>query len=154
MTDTLADARDDVMANLKSGGRCPCCGQHAQMYKRRVSRETADFLARLVALWLQEPRWYHTREVRPSGVKASTDASHLVHWGLLETTFADRLARLRGNYRPTEKGVAFVQKRILVPAYALIFDNNVLEWATEQVSIDDALKVPFNLKTILGDTTK
>ncbi|MHC4711986.1 MAG: hypothetical protein ACYTAN_01770 [Planctomycetota bacterium] len=123
--------------------RCPCCQRAARIYTRALTSEMAVFLVRLAVRFRRERRFYHTREVLADpGGKASTDACYLVHFGLVEQD------ERQGWYRPTPRGLDFVDGRELPPRAVTLFDNHVRDFATERVDIKAALGTGFDLDEV------
>ena len=76
---TVVEARILLRDSAGKGTKCPCCGRIVKIYKRRFHAEMGRFLVALVKAYKQHARFYSTRELLPSSVKAATDAAYLVH---------------------------------------------------------------------------
>lgn len=128
---TVEEARDYVITHRDGGVSCPVCERLVHVRQRTIHRAMAEFLAALLPHYDQHPgRFVHSREVIPDAEKASTDASYLVHWGLVER-------RGRGMYRATASGVAWVREPgRTVPRYAAISNNRVLGWSGTMIYQD------------------
>lgn len=147
----LLEAKSWLERHKQKGAVCPCCGQYAKVYPRKLHSEMAAFLCRLVRAYQQEPRWYHIREIRPSKVaKASTDGAYLKHWGLLESRDAKPDGTKGGSYKPTELGVKFALGRARVRSHVYLYDNEVCGWSDETVDIDDALASKFSRAELMA----
>jgi hypothetical protein len=127
---TLAQAQQSMLRGAEGGIECECCHGYVKVYKRRIHREMALFLMRLVEAWEKEPRWYHTRDFNPTPPKSSTDASYLVHWGLVECREGEA-----GWYRPTEAGIEYAHGRLKVPSWIRMLNNVLLEKSAEMTGI-------------------
>ncbi len=143
--DTLEESIEYVSEVLGSSAseECPCCGQIVKLYPRKLHDRMAAFLCALVRIWKAEKdnAWIHIRRIN-TGEKASTDASYLVHWGLVE--------RESGMYRPTKKGVRFAMGKIRVPSHAMVYNRKYcLGFSGTRISIKDALGEKFDLDELL-----
>jgi len=148
----LEDARRHVREGLDKGVTCPCCGQLAKRYRRWIHAEVAIFLIKLVKAYRKDPRYYHAKELIDAKGKHSTDASYTQHWGLVTKANAEADGRKGGFYKPTQRGIDFVLGRIAVPAHAVIYDNRVEEWATNNVSIRDSLGKKFKYEELMVES--
>ena len=139
----LKEARDYVDARARDGVECPCCRHFVKVYRRKLHREMATFLIHLVRQYRRTGEWTHVRDLDAAGTrKSSTDASYLVHWGLLER-------RGRGEYRPTEEGIDFVMDRIEVSRWVELRNNEPQDFSSETVSVVNALGSPFDYKALM-----
>jgi len=147
----LDDARADLNARLTAGETldCPCCGQLCRVYRRRLHAEMALNLLRLVVEHTKRGAgaFLHVREFVRGGAqagKASTDASYLVHWGLIE-----RKPEHRGAYRPTSDGIAFVRGELAVPSHVSIYDNRRVGQSRRLITIRDAFGRRFDYDELM-----
>ena len=140
-------ARDELTQKLDEGTICPCCGQHAKRYKRKIHSGMARWL-----IWL-------VREYAASGgqwvdIKRSPqrggDYAKLGHWGLIEQAPPDTTHNRSGMWRPTQKGFDFAHNVIRVPAYVLMYNGQIDGWAPSTVSIRDALGEKFDYLQLMG----
>lgn len=69
----------------------------------------------------------------PSYITRSRTFPKLRHWGLIE-------AGERGEWRPTQRGVDFLEGRITVPKRVYVFNNEKRDESEEQVSARAALE--------------
>ena len=99
----------------------------------------ARFLVRLVAAYERDARPYCAREIQqtPHAEKASSDASYLVHWGLLRRPEDDR-------YIPTELGLQWVRGETTVMSHALTYAGGSRGLTGERITIADALGTAFD----------
>lgn len=147
----LDDARADLNARMMAGESldCPCCGQLCRVYRRRLHAEMALNLLRLVVEHAKRGSgaYLHVREFVRGGAqagKASTDASYLVHWGLVE-----REPESRGLYRPTEAGVAFVRGELAVPSHLSIYNNRRVGQSRKLITIRAAFGRSFDYDELM-----
>ena len=66
-----------------------------------------------------------------------TNSQKLRYWGLAEQHVTEETARLRGWWRITEKGSAFVTDAIRIPRYAVTKRNVVLRLEGEWIAFKD-----------------
>jgi len=133
---TLAEASHEHFVALEGGKpvTCPCCQRTTQIYTRKLHREIAINLVRLVDLHELRPgQWCQVRDFvqgSAKATKASTDLAFLVHWGLIEREG-------RGNYRPTRSGIDFARGLIRVAASVQTYDNECIGHSERTVSIHE-----------------
>jgi hypothetical protein len=118
----ISRARKHLAAGLepKGGTTCPVCGQHAELYRRRIHPTMARQLITAYRAAGTEP--FHAPTVL--GDTAGGDFAKLALWGLI----AERDGRRRdgghhGRWRITKDGVAFLEGRARVPQWALVYDG-------------------------------
>jgi len=149
MTD-LEQARAAMLAESEKGTKCPCCGQTVKLYKRKLHAEMADFLVKLVRKYRNHQRYYSTRELLPDAVKAATDGSYLVKWGLVEKVDSSNTAGGKaGLYRPTPMGVDFVMGRINVVSHIHMLCGVFVGYSDTYVSIKDCLGEDFDYPELM-----
>ena len=77
---------------------CPTCGHRRRFYRRTIHHEMLTFLRAVAA----QRGWIHSRQIiGKKAPKASSDASYLVHWKLVEKGGT-------GMYRATKRGRDFL----------------------------------------------
>lgn len=144
--DTLAEARDTLQEQAQGdGAHCPCCGQFAKVYRRKIN---AGHAITLITLYRAvDMGWGHL-----ATYDLSREASKLAYWGLIEEESDRRDDGGRsGWWRITTPGFLFLQNRITVPKYALIYDGQLLKLDdTERVSITDALGTRFDYTELMA----
>jgi hypothetical protein len=143
---------------------CPCCGQHAKVYKRHITGAMACALIQIYkyywlnkwpADWLHVPRYLAGQKL-PASVKASWhggDWSKLRFWKLIEPKADEERAdgSLRvGYYRITDLGRGFVERQIEVPKFVFLYAQTTLGLALPYITIDDALGAKFNYTDLMG----
>ena len=147
-TGSLSEARAFVSDRLDDGLTCPCCDQHAQVYRRRINRGQAESLIRLYALCAQSPNgWVH---VSVLGAR-SREEGKLAHWGLVEEGSLKPDGGRGGYWRITSLGRRFVRGEALVPKYVWMYNARPVKFSTdERVSIHDVINDPFRLSELLS----
>ena len=155
---TLADAAAWVMEQHKKGAVCPCCGQLAKRYKRKLNSSMAYALLLISRYFRTHSEWLHVPEyleqVCTAGpTKRGGDWAKLVHWGLIvakdDETRADGSRRI-GFYKMTPKGMDFVQGRIRVPRYAYLYAQKCIAMSPEDTSISEALGDRFDYGELMS----
>ena len=156
----LVAARRRVEEGLDAGIECPCCGQYCKRYNRKLNSGMAATLCWLVARYRSTGAlWVHVQAVGPRYVVRSNEIGKLVHWALVEQRICEPGggaslggggAKTSGLWRPTERGEAFVDRRIVVPSHVQLFDNNVHGFSTTTVLIDDALGERFSYTELMA----
>ena len=145
-SETVEEARVRVVANLKKGMRCPCCGQLAKKYKRHLNWSMARALIWLVrASPHREDGWVDLADA-PKFVHESRELAKLAHWKLIEEKPAasKRGARCPGIWRPTARGIRFAKAEIALSSWVMLYDNRILEFSKKPITIIKALGKKFN----------
>lgn len=143
---TVREAASWLKARLLDGAYCPCCGQRAQLYERKI---TSTMARALIQMWRHAGiEWCHL----PTVVGAlRADEAKLVHWGLIEEENVVRDDGGRaGFWRVTDLGVQFVQGEVTVPKHAYIYNKRCHGLDGDQVGIQDCLGDKFRLDELLG----
>lgn len=147
---SLREAREKLLVDRWEGVSCPCCGQMAKVYRRKINSSMARGLIAayrengLTFGWLQDVR-------RMQGETDNREESKLRYWGLMEEEPERRPDGGRsGWWRVTSEGEAFVRGQIRVPKYAFLYDGFCLRLDHgEMVTISDALGTPFNYDDLM-----
>jgi hypothetical protein len=142
---TLADLRAEVDAHLKPGMppiECRVCGQHVQLYRRKINSGMARALVRLYLHNRQNPgMWMDYRDRSAQG--ESRNHPYLRFWGLIER------GPEAGFWRITDYGRDFVEDRVTVPRAVWHFNNTAYGFTAEQTTIRRALGDHFDLDELL-----
>ena len=142
MQGDLFGQRDRFLADIRNGEKkdCPCCGRYAQVYSRRIHKTIAQKLVHLHRLGGAQA-YVHTSNLVFAGEAGVGDFSKAKYWGLIEEAKNENIGkRNSGHWKLTQKGIDFVQGRITIPARAIVFDDRVLDFAGEQVSIRECIE--------------
>lgn len=145
--DTLREAKGDLNVRVTSGEgvTCPCCGQLAKMYKRKINSTMARAA---ITMFRAGPSagFMHV----PSLPGDMHEVSQLVWWGLIEEKPGRRDDEGRhGWWRLTKEGVEFVLGQRKVVKYMLVYDHNVIGSEGDLVDIKDALGSKFNYHELM-----
>lgn len=142
-------ARRHLAAALIEGDACPVCGQHAQLYRRKLHATMARDLIALYRATVGpdggRPDYVHVPSI---GIRGG-DFAKLAHWSLI----AEKPVRrgdggAAGYWRITNDGVAFVRGSARVPGYVLIYDGNRIGFDGDPVGIDTILGDTFDLRDL------
>lgn len=148
---TLTQAREFVMKGRldAEGVGCPCCGQLAKVYTRKINSTMARWLIALCWLYKFKKRWYGVREPWSLKINGGTgDVAKLAYWGLIEhrpKDPEDTTRRTSGFWKPTQRAFEFVRGDITVEGAALVYNSELLGWAElPEVNIKDCLGTKFD----------
>jgi len=148
---TLEEAKQYLRDNYEKGTECLCCKQRVQLYKRKLN---AGMCYGLIALYrisngndfIHIPTEFTKRKINNS----NTELSKLAYWGLIEEKKnEDSSKRTSGYWRITQRGIDFVNKKILLPRHALIYNGKCRGFTKEGVSIIMALGDKFNYDELM-----
>ena len=157
VTTTLHAAKVWLAKKIDDGAECPCCGQLAKVYKRKLNGSMVFVLTLIekdrTGDWIHVPSYINAKVKDPAVAAAVRgDWAKMVHWGLIEErrgVRSDGSTRV-GYYKITSAGRRFVQNRIRVPKHVWIYDGEAIERAdTETVSIVEALGDKFDYAELM-----
>ncbi len=153
--DTLAEARAavEIGRETQDGVTCPCCGQFAKVYRRKLNRTMAQALILIYRHARGSDEWIHI----PTLLVRSTllgDAAKLAYWGLLEPQVAERDdgSRRVGFYRMTDRGRRFVLGQETIARHVITYNQQVLGFSDEHTTIRQALGDRFNYDELMAAT--
>jgi len=142
----LDQAKAWLRSQLQRGAACPCCGQFAKVYKRKLN---SGMVRSLLAMYRVGGRdWIHL----PTQIGArSREEGKLRYWGLVEEQLTVRPDGGRaGFWRVTAAGEAFIREQFKVPKYAQVYDGRCLGLTGDLVGIRETLGSKFRLDELLG----
>lgn len=147
-TDLLLDAIQNTKDRVEEGSACPCCGQLAKIYKRKLNANMVRFLLDLVRFHGEGRLWVHYGDCTFKG----RDYSYISHWGLARTVEARStdVGRTSGMWQPTDKGIRFAKGKIQVPSHAILYNNIVVGWSASSTGVVAALGTHFNYDELMG----
>ena len=154
---TLEEAQEYVKtgAFTAPGVYCPCCGQKAKVYSRKLNSTIAHGLIHIDRYFKQNPKaeWVHMLDLFTRlRICKTNEGALLAHWGLIEDqegTKEDGNPHV-GLWRITELGKKFVAGKILMPEKVILFDGRVLGFTEKKVHIIDCLKKKFNYDELMS----
>jgi hypothetical protein len=153
---TLEEAKTWLLERLDDGVSCPCCGQFAKRYKRKLNSSMAHALVLFYRHVGAQEEYVHVPsipELRVSGRPGGGDWAKLALWGLVEEKEEERDdgSKRAGLWRMTHLGVRFVRNQMRVPRCVFLYDGAVMGFdPLTTVSIEDALGDHFNYRELMG----
>ncbi len=152
---SVDDVRRAFQDDLQSGHHsdCPCCGRHAQIYRRKFHASMAYQLIRLYHMGGCKHFIHASKLILPS-MAGSGDFSKAKYWGLIcpkdkaiyET---ETPSKCNGFWRLTREGELFVKNMVRIPREVNVFDDRVFGFSQELITINDALGSRFNYDELM-----
>lgn len=135
---SLDEARRILADQLNEGLHCPCCGQYARIYKRKLNATMVKALSLIYKATAPGLHFAHGPTVlRGSGVFGG-DLGKLAYFGLVEEEKSLREDGGRsGWWRVTPKGRAFLRGLTHVPKYVHVYNGTVHEFSGEPIGVHD-----------------
>jgi hypothetical protein len=155
-----------LRSSLDDGAKCPCCGQFAKRYRRKLNSAMARWLIALAQLHALGHEWVHiswvaavvggvapwAAQAKPVGLSpiGSGDYAKARYWALVvDRPSADQAKKDSGYWRLTDTGRAFVEGTIKLHAYAVLYNNVCEGFEGGLVSIVDALGAGFDYDELM-----
>lgn len=148
-TTPLVAVKTWLRARVDKGATCPCCGQYAKVYRRKINSGMARSLIRMYLAGDQDKLNYiHL----PTTIGSrSREEGKLRYWGLVEEELTKRPDGGRSGYwRVTPYGELFVKGLATVYSHARIYNGQCLGLSGAQVSIIEALGAKFSYEELMG----
>lgn len=146
----LAGARQwmDETAKRAEGTHCPCCCEFVKVYHRAFTADMARFMIWLVKLHTITQDWVDVRKCPLRG----GDYAKTAHWELaeLKENENDPSKKTSGLWKPTQRGIDFVYKRIRIASHVDIYLKKVLGFDSSQILISDALGNKFDYEELMS----
>lgn len=155
---TLREAKEWLRSKLDTGEHCPCCGQFARWYVRKLHSSIA---ASLIFFYknFEYNKFTHKNDLiakakHPwlSSALGGGDFSKAALWGLIEEkpkNPSDR-GRTSGYWRLTNRGVDFVCGKTQVQSHVRLYNGKVFGFTGDKVSIIDCLGKRFSYAELMG----
>lgn len=150
---TVETARMQLEEALLGGSTCPCCDRFTKRYRRGLTAGMAVVLCRIVRHG-RRGGWVNVPEL-PNAPRGG-DYAKLLHWGLLEQAKPDPddpTRRSSGLWRATARGVDFVLGRVSVPRAYIEYNNRVLGFEAEPITIREALGKRFDYSELMAEVS-
>ena len=152
--ESLASAKEKFNRTLDEGGECDCpvCGRFAKVWKRRIHTGIAIQLIELYKLGGYTD-YVHTSKLIAPGASGVGDFSKAKYWDLIQEMPepVDQLdKKSNGYWRLTRRGVDFVLNTAAIQEYAFVYDDTVLKFDGNTVTIEDCLGKKFNYNELWG----
>lgn len=146
------DSEVDFWRRLNAGERldCPCCKRYAQIYRRKLHTGMALQLIQLYRIGGAD-RFVHVKEMHQH-FSGTGDLTKFKYWdGMIPGAKAedDTDHKTAGTWKLTAKGVKFILGKILLPEYALVFDDRVLGFSDSSIDIEYALGDKFSYEELM-----
>jgi hypothetical protein len=146
---SLEAAQAELREGAEGGTRCPCCGQHAQVYRRKLNASMAHALVVLFEAsrrhGLEKP--VHVRSALMAHSQPTGDYCYLVHWHMLEKAApGSKELYPPGHFRLTERGARFVRGEEAVPEAVFLYGEQVLGFSEKLTTLKEALGQRFSLE--------
>lgn len=126
---------------------CPCCDQIVKVYKRLINKGMIADLARLAKL--SDPNQYiHINDFTTA--HSNREIGNCKWWGLVERMHNDDpKKKTSGMYRITQKGRDFIEGKVMVRKYALVYNSECLGFEGGSVLVTDCDK-GFNYEELMS----
>jgi len=154
-----------IVANAAIGSEgvsCPCCGQQAKVYARKLGSKIASAFVDLCDTYRTKKLPTHTttflNKRSDAGLLMAT--FHVLHlFGLVEKITDSEFFKLQRKkkaeahkrsqnafWQPTKLGMDFTRGKAVIPRYVFIFDNKVISYSSETLTLAEALEDHFSPK--------
>lgn len=121
----------------------------------------AAWLINLVRLYKESGDFEHVNEIGRVA-RSEHDFAKCRYWGLIvQKTNEDTKKKCSGLWKPTEKGITFVEGRIWITRLAVVYNEELQyrkidgEWEEwfegEEINIHDALGDKFDYAALMGN---
>jgi len=142
----VSEARKDLLNQLDVGVECPCCGQFAKEYKRKLNSAMALYLIRLYKL---TEGYHHISEI--DGANRGGDFAKMKYYGFIEEEInEDTSKRTSGVWKITPEGRAFALNESTVTSHFRVYNGELLGFTGEQINIIEALGQHFNYEELMS----
>lgn len=141
-------------ATARQGTECPCCGQHCKIYRRRLNHQMARFLIWLVCLYKHRKTWIHVAQFPLiQNRRGGGDYGKLIYWQLIKQKVNVKPCYkvTSGFWRPTVKGISFVNKLIRVPEAVYVYDSILQGFSDNKIDIIQALNGEYNYEELMAE---
>jgi len=156
--ETILEAKQYLGHHWKKGVKCPCCNQLVKLYKRKLDSAMAFGLVEMYRIhrekgnrdWLHIPTEFTKRQLNNSNAQISK----LKYWGLIyeKPNNENSAKRTSGYWRISGYGIQFIFKKILVPKYVYIFNQEKYGQSDDtMVNISTCLGKKFNYMELMGE---
>lgn len=155
---SLEEVAQKLFRNLEKGSFCPCCGQYAKRYKRKMYATPCLILVAYYKLGNVDSDFHHINEAlqlvpQAKRMKVTGDSHKANYFDLLEQMPKPEEIthkRTSGFWRITHKGKLFVERKIKIPRYALVYNAEILGFEGEEIGIEEALGKQFNYEELMS----
>lgn len=142
----------DFMKRLREGfkGDCPCCGRHAQVYKRQLYGTSVRMLIVFYRLGAAEKFVHYSDAVKQFGLGHIGDFNKAKYWGLVKKKPNDDESKSSsGSWMITEAGKDFILGKSSIHETAYVFDDQVIAFSEQLVGVKEALGHKFDYQQLM-----
>ncbi len=152
---SLEGAKNYLRENWEKGCSCPACGQHVQLYKRKLNSGMA---VTLIYIYIQDKKVGDFIQVkdhlRQMKYKNNHDWALLKYWGLIEEKERDESEDQKnsGYWKITESGKAFAENKISLPKHIYLYNGKryKMNQDSETITITQAMGEHFSYNELMG----
>jgi len=152
---TLEEAKQEVRDGRDIGITCPCCGQFAKTYRRKITSAMAYGLALMYNRkshdYVHVEGFLKKIPNLPSSIRG--DIAKLRHWGLIEAKAGEKEDGnpSNGYYKITGFGKLFVEKDAKAVKYIYLYNNKVVGSSDEMCTFTECLGQKFNYNEVVKE---
>ena len=140
---TLNDARQYLQLNRDDGVHCPACDQFVKVYRRRMYGAQVRTLIYAYRQFGQDFFHLSVLDGKQVGVRQA-DFPKLEYWALIEKHHD------KPHYRITDRGVAFIERRLAVPETIVLYDGHLQGFEGVNKHIDQVLPKQFDYQELMS----
>ena len=145
---TIAEAKTHLRDNWEEGTNCPCCGQKVKLWRKKPISTAVASLCKLVKMY--DGKALHLDKFNV--VKKDRNFNQLVLWGLIRPEYNEgETKRASGEWHPTAKGIMFVNEVRSIRKYVYTYDNKVVKFSDETITVREALGNKFNYQELIEE---
>ena len=143
---TIAEGKQHLRDNFKTGATCPCCNKYVKAYKRKLNSGIARSLIIMHNLGACGGLFIHVQdEFAKLKLRATTmDYAYAEKWKLIRAE-PDK----NGYWSLTDLGKAFVLNQTVLPDHCLVYNGNVYSWSNNLINIEHALTESFDYQKLM-----
>lgn len=143
----LEDAKVETLRKLTEGSHCPCCGQFAKEYKRKLNTGMALCLVNLYKLG----KWEEYHHISKIFVGHPGDFAKLKYYGfIVEEVNMNTTTRTSGMWRITDEGRRFILRERTANSHFKVYNSEFRGFEGDQIDIIEALGEKFNYAELMA----
>jgi len=146
-----------VWNNTDSKFKCPCCGKKAVMWRYSIFSVMA---AELHFAYRDHGRGFFNTKRTAEGKNSTQQFTNLRYWGLIEERQMtaeekkDGTKRTTGDWRITDKGIAFINNEIELPHHVFVWQAQIVKFSDDLRNFKACLGKTFKVNELTGDLEK
>lgn len=149
---TIEEAKQHLRKNWEKGTECPCCGQFVKRYKRKLNSSMAEGLIVMYKSHKEtsDHEWIHVTSFDLNAFRGG-DWAKVRYWDLAteKPHEGDTSKRTSGWWKLTIKGFLFVEKKLTLPKYILLYNDKFLDFEGKNINIEESLGYKFNYQELM-----